>query len=126
MENILKIIETLLTISGINVFVDFNNLHLFHKIYRLFCAFMVICVYTTSFYYDFWLATKIGLKLFLGAAVVGITTTVLRAILLASQRNKFVFLMNWLREVYQGGYSSVDESNTELEKVSEILLKAWR
>lgn len=89
---------------------------------------MVICVYTTGFYYDFWqninnkISENIGLTFFLGNAVVGITSVVSRALLLVINRKEFVYMTNWLRNLYQQG----DKNYEELEKTGERILKAWK
>lgn len=131
-QTVLKIIETILAFSGINIFVEFRDLNIFSKIYRLFSAFMIICVYTAGFYYDFWLnlndttTENIGLTFFLANAVVGITSTVGRAILLVINRRKLLFIMNWLRELYQSRGIQDDSTSEKLMKTGDRVLKLWK
>lgn len=127
-EKILKTIKIVLTICGINAFVDFKNHNIFYRIHGIINAFFVIFVYTSGFYYDFWLmlTTKnISASFFLGNSVIGISTTVMRAMLLVINRNEFTFLMNWLKEIYE---DSEDEKykNTILKSTAEKILKAWK
>lgn len=137
LPNITKISRTIkivLTVWGVNVFLDFKNHNIISKVHGILNAFVILIVYSTGFWAEFWWnltdpkSDDIGITFFLGNSVVGITTTVMRGILMVINRKQLLFLLRWLREVHETGDNDVDRKyrGIYLDVTAKKILKAWK
>lgn len=133
-ETVLKYLAAALSFLGVNTLIEFQPLTFFQKLYQAFvCA--TILLYLFEFVFTFYHNSHntedvlTGDQIILSLCIVGITTFIIRCVIMLNKRDKFRFLINWIRDVHKTTLDNkiiercTDQSFDETKK---HLLKVWR
>lgn len=128
-EQIFSIVQTLLTILGINIFVSFRDLNIFQKIYRAILAFIIIFTYDLEFLYFIWYysnqSTDIGKQFMVVISFIAVSALIMRITLLLTNRKELLFLISWIKDVHLSVHERTS-NKASLAKTGQFVLKLWK
>lgn len=127
------LIQKTLAVLSINVFVEFKNLNIFSKIYRIFSMILVTFFYFLSFIYTFILNCQnpsdnlLDVQFLLFNAIIGLTTILMRIFLSFVNRQHYVTIFDWIIEIHNQENSAIHKYvGAKYEKLGRRYLRIWR
>lgn len=133
-QTIFRLIKISLACLGINVFVEFQNLNLFSKIYRIFTAVILVFFYSFTFFYTFFFnlqnndEDKLNDQFLISNCIIGVSTILIRLSLSFIKKNHYFAIFDWIMDVYEPikDLNLQKYAGTKFEKLGDRYVKIWK
>lgn len=133
-QKIFNLIKFSLGYLGTNVFIDFKDLNIFSKVFRILSLLNLTFFYFMGVFYTFLYnlkypeESKINEQLLLFNCIIGVFTTIIRIQLSFSFKNKYFAIFDWIVNVHEQPQNQALQNyvGTKFEKLGLRYVQFWK